>query len=239
MEEATEVKTEETKTEETKTETKVEESKETVLTNEQQAAINLFEALKDPQKSGATLRALADMAGFDLAQKGDRTELKKGIADIIKEELGEDNSILAEKLGPALDKIISKAVDERVKPLNEGLVARQQAELAEEIDSTFKALEVETKGLSKQLEARMTELMEQIEPGKNTKPKDYIRHIYRLAKSDYDEAERIKSQNTQREKNRNTPGVQTGVNSDRVKSGSRLPTIRESVEAAMRGETLE
>ena len=72
-----------------------------------------------------------------------------------------------------------------------------------------------------------------------TKPETYIRHIYNLAKSQYDEAENIKAQNAKRDLNKKSPSVQSGVNPERVKAGSKHPTIRESVEAAMRGETLE
>jgi hypothetical protein len=212
---------------------------EVTLNTEQQAAVNLFNALKNPETSGPTLRHLADLAGLDLAKRQDKTELKKSISQIVAEELGEDNSILAEKLGPTLEKIIQSAVDERVKPITDQISTREEKEIASAIETALENLNKETKGLSKKLETKMVELMDEISPGPKTKPEAYIRKIYKLAISDYEEAEKVKAQNVKRDVNKNTPTVHPGVNPERVKSGSRLPTIRESVEAAMRGETLE
>lgn len=234
-------KVDDTKVDDTKVDdTKVDDKKdEVVLSPEQTAALNLFNALKDPETAGPTLRHLADLAGFDLAHRKDQKDLKKSISQIVAEELGEDNSILAEKLGPTLEKIIQSAVEERIKPVTSSIEAREQKEVADAIEDALAKLETETKGLSKKLETKMVELMDEIAPGPKTKPEAYIRKIYKLAVSDYEEAEKIKAQNKKREENKTTSTVHSGVNADRVKSGSRLPSIREAVEAGMRGETLE
>lgn len=231
------IKTDKTKVDEIKVEDKKGET--LVLSAEQQAAVNLFDALKNPETAGLALRHLADLAGFDLAHRKGREEAKKSIADIVKEELGEDNSILAEKLGPTLDKIISAAVEERLKPVRDTIATQEEKEVADAIESELAALNTETKGLSKKLETRMVELMDEISPGPKTKPAAYIRKIYKLAASEYEEAEKLKTQDRKREENKSTVTVHPGANPDRVKSGSRLPTHREAVEAAMRGETLE
>lgn len=234
--------TEETTTVETTTtevETKDEAKAEVVLSDEQKAAVNLFNSLKDPKTAGATLQALAEMGGFNLQRREDRKEIKKTVSALIAEKLGEDHSLLSERLGPALEEIIDSAVNEKLKPFNDKITEREQTELQSHIDQAFVDLETETKGLSKKLEGKMVQLMDVISPGKDTKPRDYIRYIYKLAKSDFDEAEAIKAQNTQRDKNKRVPGVHSEVNPDRVKSGSKLPTIKEAVAAAMRGETLE
>jgi hypothetical protein len=234
-EETTEVVEEETPKEEVVEKKPIPET----VTDEHRAAINLLNALKNPETASQTIRSLAGFAGLEIATKREQIELKKTISQLITEGLGEDNSILAEKLGPTLEKIIADAVEERVKPITEGISETQKNEFATRIDVAFSSLETESKGLSKKLENDMVKLMEDISPGPNTKPEAYIHHIYTLAKSQYDEAERIKAQDTKRDSNKKTLSVQTGVNPERIKSGSRLPTIRESVEAAMRGETLE
>jgi len=234
-----ETKVEEIIVEEPKVEEEPKEELKVTTDPDQEAARGLYAALKDPQRAGSTLRQLADLAGLDLVKKADQKEIKKDIKDLVKERLGEDNSILAESLGPLLDDVIKQVVEERIKPLQDGITERQQREFANQIEGTFKALDTETKGLASKLEKQMIELMDQVNPGPNTPPDVYLRHIYKLAKSQYDEAETIKAQNSKREQNKKTVSVQSGVNSERIKSGSRLPTIREAVEAAVRGETLE
>lgn len=229
--------TTDTKIEDVKTDDTV---KESTLSPEQTAALNLFNALKDPETAGPTLRHLADLAGFDLTSRKQQTELKKSISQTIAEELGEDNSILAEKLGPTLERIISKAIEDGVKPVTSAIEAQEQKKIANEIEATLKDLNTETKGLSAKLEDRMVELMEELPPSSKITPSAYVRKIYKLAASDFEEAEKLKAQDKKREINKSQVTVHSGVgNPDRVKSGSRLPTIRESVEAAMRGETLE
>lgn len=240
MEEITEVTTQEETTPVVET-PKVETPKvETpVVDPEQQAAVELFKALKDPERAGSTLQQLAQLAGLDLVKKADQKVLTKGIKDLVKERLGEDNSILAESLGPLLEEVLEKAVEDRLKSIKDDLTEQKRTEFAAKIEDTWTKLDTETKGLASKLEKQMLALMEDIDPGKNTPPEKYLRHIYKLAKADYDEAEKIKAQNTKRDQNKKAPSVQTGVNADRVKSGSRLPTIKEAVEAAVRGETLE
>lgn len=206
---------------------------------EQQVALDLFKALRDPSRAGSTLQQLADMAGLDLVKKQDRQELKKDIKTLVKERLGEDNSILADSLGPLLEELLEGAVKDKLKPLEDSIFESKKIEFSNRIENEISALDKETKGLSSKLESRMVELMGEISPGETTPPEKYIRHIFKLAKSEFDEAERVKAQNTKQTKNKETVSVQTGVNADRVKSGSKLPTIREAVAAAVRGETLE
>lgn len=218
---------------------KVETPKVETPNPDQQAALNLYNAIKDPETSRTVIKQLAELAGLDITEKKEAKQLQKTISQIITEELGEDNSILAEKLGPALEKVIAKAVEDQVKPIQETISETKKNEFSTRIDRTFKELEVETKGLSKQLDKRMAELMDELPPGPSTEPEKYIRHIFKLAKSDYDEVERVKAQDVKRDQNKKSTHVPTGVNAERVKSGSKLPTIREAVQAAMRGETLE
>ena len=220
-------------------ETEVKETKVETPNPDQQAALNLYNALKDPETSGTVIRQLAELAGLDITEKKEAKQLTKTISQIISEELGEDNSILAEKLGPALEKVLAKAIEDKVKPIQETISETKKNEFANRIENTFKALEIETKGLSKQLDKRMAELMDEIQPGPRTEPEAYIRNIYKLAKSDFDEAERVKATDAKRDQNKKSTHVPTGVNAERVKSGSKLPTIREAVLAAARGETLE
>lgn len=238
--------TEETKVEETiettedvKTEEVKEELKVAQLTPEQETAISLFNSLKNPESAGATLKQLAELAGLDLVKKEDQKLLKKDIKTLVKERLGEDNSILAESLGPLLDEILKETIEDHLKPLKDERLKEKEAEFTSQIEATFKDLETESKGLSTKLEKQMLELMEQFSPGPKTSPSTYIKHIYKLAKSQYDDAESIKAKNKKQAENKKSVSVSGGGNPDRIKAGSKLPTIKEAVEAAMRGETLE
>lgn len=237
---------EETKTTEIKVKDKeVEEIKQKEipktpeLDQETQEAIALYNSLKDPEKGKIVIEMLAKRAGLVPGEQPTKTE-KKTITQRIKESLGEENSILADALGPALDQIISEAVQEKIHPITQSLQEERIQEFSSRIDATIEKLNTDTKGESKKLEKEMLKVMDKVNPSKGTSPEDYINMVYKIASGNTAEVERIKRTNEKQiENKKSTTGVQTGVNSERIKSGSKLPTIREAVLAASRGEKIE
>ena len=211
----------------------------TEVTADQQAAMNLFLALRDPKTAPDVIRQLAHISGLDIEKPKEAQTLRKSITQILSDELGEDNSLLTERLGPALEKILAQAVEEKLSPIKSDLEMRQQQEVATRIDTALDSINKSTGGFATKLDGAMSKLMEQIAPGPNTPPEQYINYIFKLAKSEFDEAEKVKAQDAKRMANKSAPNVPSGVNPERVRAGSKLPTIHEAVAAAFQGKTLE
>lgn len=160
-----------------------EESDETGLDlseEETAEARNLYKALKNPKSSAAIIAALAQQAGlFNQAEPPTKTEVKeakKEIRDILAESLGKEYSFLADKLGPAIEKVL---VQER-EASEEKFARIQQVNTEREVVTAYEKLAVETKGESKRLEGRMAELSEQIPIG-NLSVRDYMKNLYLIA----------------------------------------------------------
>ncbi len=165
-------------TEET-TETQ-EEEEEKLSDDEATEARNLYKALKNPKSSSAIIAALAQQAGlFNQVQPPSVKEIKetkREIKDILAEGLGKEYSFLADKLGPAIEKVL----DQERKTSEERFAQLRQTEVEREVVTAYEKLAVQTKGESKRLEGRMAELSEQIPIGKLA-VKDYMNNLYLIA----------------------------------------------------------
>ena len=140
-------------------------------------AKNLYRALKNPATSRAVIAALSEQLGFNKPAET-KAEEKKQVRDvksILGEALGE-YKFLADKLGPAIETILSQEREE-----NEVRFAQQeQYRVEQEVVAATSALAKETKGESTKLEARMNELSNEIPIG-NQSVKTYIQRLYTIA----------------------------------------------------------
>lgn len=141
-------------------------------------ARNLYRALKNPATSRAVVAALAEQMGFNAKPAETKAEEKRQVKDvksILGEALGE-YKFLADKLGPAIETILSQEREE-----NEVRFAQQeQYRVEQEVIAATSALAKETKGESTKLEARMNELSNEIPIG-NQSVKTYIQRLYTIA----------------------------------------------------------
>lgn len=141
----------------------------------------LYKTLLDPQQRLNVVAALAAQSGLlnqntklDTPKQVEKVE--QAIGDIIREAIPEYPG-LADKLGPAIEKIV------------EGVRAEQQEtaeqmnlqQVQNEVDSELSNLARDTKGASRKLENKMASLMQEIAPGPNVTVKSYIRNLYALA----------------------------------------------------------
>ncbi len=208
-----------------------------------QQALWLLEQLGKPETAIPLIREIAGRTGLQLTERAAPAVEKVKVQEILGKALGEEYSVLAERLGPAFEQAVGVIVNERMQPLQQRLAHQQAQQFQGEVQSTFAALENESKGASKALEPRMLELMDEIHPGKNTSVDKYIRRIYAIAKEDSAAAEAAQRVTKQIQHNaQNATGIPPGgatPNTERVKTGSRLPSIREAVQAAMKGQLLE
>lgn len=139
---------------------------------------NLYKALKNPATARAVVAALAEQMGMNNRPPETKTEEKKqvkAVRDVLSEALGE-YKFLADKLGPAIETILSQEREE-----NEVRFAQQeQFRIEQEVVAATSSLSRETKGESAKLEARMNELSQEIPIG-NMNVNTYIRRLYTIA----------------------------------------------------------
>lgn len=170
---------------------------------EQRKALEPYQALveslqEDPQ---ATVRALAEKLGIQLAEVETKTEAKEAASELLadlKQSLGPDLEFLADRLAPALERITLKlagqAVSKEIEPLKQQTEAMQQQAVAEQIDAN---LELFTKKHPdwKKHEAKMTEIGSRLHPapdpttGKPPTWMEYMEDLYYLATKDVREGD--------------------------------------------------
>lgn len=138
-------KTEEAKVEEEKKEPEVKEEKKPARDEKEvERALELFDALRNPETAGDTLQSLVTVAknrGILKTEEG-REEAAEGIVDLLKKNVHEDNHYMVEALGPALEKIFEKMangqkvsttqIEKRLDQLN---LAEQEKELSTQIEA--------------------------------------------------------------------------------------------------------
>lgn len=167
--------------EEEETESDDEPSKDDEIDEaELKEAKNLYKLLKDPATSKGVLEILAKKAGIldePSTSKKETTEKVESIQEILREALGKEMAWMADKLAPAIEKIVGKSES----AVSERLQAQQQEKITEQTNAAIERLAKETKGDSKKLETQMSALANQYLPGKDTKPYDYLRGLYNMA----------------------------------------------------------
>lgn len=136
---------EETPEEESKDSEETETEEEDGLTSEQIAhAKALYRQLSDPKTAISTIANMVKRAGYTLtelknADAQERKDIVTDVADIFKEELGDDFELVAgDKLSKAVAKLLDAKVAEALKPLETKLLEAEYAQRKEKVD---KALE--------------------------------------------------------------------------------------------------
>ena len=145
---------------------------------------NLYKALSGPQ-ANAIIAALAQQAGL-LPKAGEapltkkeEVSARKEIKDIFAEALGKEYGFLADRLAPAIEAVVKQereSSDNRFAEL-------QQSNVEREVVTAYDKLATETKGASKQFEARMAALSEEIPIG-NMNVATYMGRLYTIASNE-------------------------------------------------------
>lgn len=180
LEEATSTtETKETKEEavkeETKEEPKEETKKPTLEEAEQEQALSLFRALKDPNRAADVIRVMAKEAGL-LETKAEKKEAERTIEEIIKEGLGEEYEFLSEKLGP----VIKQAVEFATKDIREKTDATEKEREAEKINREIESVLNKYADAAK-LEPDVLALMNEILPSPGQKVDVYFERLLKIA----------------------------------------------------------
>ena len=172
---------------EEKKETPIEEKKEGDLLAEQGKQLLL--ALQDPAKAPIVIKFLAEQAGYSKLPvpetKKEAKEIKNDILDELKEGLGEEFSIIAERLAPAIEKILAKKLEESQADIRADLQAQESEKLR---DQSARAIEKLTTGffgegedLPDNVNQEMGKYMDRTPPTSDMSPKDYLDDAFHYA----------------------------------------------------------
>lgn len=209
-------------------------------------ALSLFRSIADPKTRKDALKQIAQNSGINLETKADERALEKSISDILREQLGDSYELLSgDKLGAALERIVSGEVTKATKPLldrvtqSERAQAERQANTA--MDDLWKRKEVSDPKKREEISGRMMQKMKNMPPGEGASSEEYLDDIFSLVNRDEEVARGVKDRVTRIRTNAKDVSRTSGEGTEekRVKMGSNMPSVKESVAAAFRGERFE
>lgn len=229
--------------EEKKDADKAGEKKDEVIASDSEVeeALNFYNALKDPKQQAEIIFELAKRAGFI---KPEQTELtkkeEKKYGDLIQEVLGEEYPDLKDKLDQVF-KAFEREQQAKLDNLVQELAKDKAERMVTEFESEFSAF-IKNNNVSEETAAKMNREIVELPPsvGKNGKRislTEYLTKIHKIVTSDQkrvvSEEKRVEKIETNlRERSKN---LSSDVGDERLKTGSKLPSIRESIQAAARG----
>lgn len=236
--------TEEPVVEPAKTETPQEPKKEDFSEEELATAKNLFKALKNPDTAKVTIDFLAQSLGLTGTEtKQEIREVKKSIVQTLEESLGEELAFLGPKLAPVLEKFISDAVEEKIKPIRQAQELTQDEKLQDESSAVITSIAKEffdSAEIPSEIESRMSDLMDKFQPSAKMTPKDYISSIFHMVAGEKGLVKKtpsIKDTAQRITKAINSPiGKLAKSGSETIVPGSKKMTLNESIAHAIQAQ---
>jgi hypothetical protein len=161
---------------------------------EQRKALEPYQGLidrwnTDPQ---GTVRALAEQAGVRLEQVETKQEVRDATSEVVAElklDLGPDLEFLADKLGPALERLIAReagqAISKEVEPLKQQAQKMQEETVTQQIEANLEMFSDKHPDWRK-YEAEMTKIGARFQPVATGKDSwmEYMETLYFLATKD-------------------------------------------------------
>lgn len=145
-------------------------------------ARQLYNALKDPNTRDNVIEFIAKQGGYTRGAAAPETkaeikEAKDEIKAALEEALGAEFSFLTEKLGPALDKIITKKLQDGLTETKAALAEQEQEKLTAKSERTLTKLSTDffqEEELPANVKAGMKTYMDKVQPTEDMDIKDYI-----------------------------------------------------------------
>lgn len=217
-----------------KVEEKVESKPEGPSPEEIEKALNVYKALNDPNTGPQVVRMMADQLG--ITEKEVKKELQKPTAvDFFREALGPDYEFLAPKLGGAIDQYMQA----NLAPMRQQI---ERANVAQEFNRAIEAVNTKTKGDFNKHEAEIVKMMDVVKPAPGVSTEKYLDTLYKLAKSEKASApsSQVKAVVSKMQQNaqENLPSP-SAATENRVVRGPSLPSLEDSIAAALRNERFE
>lgn len=184
------------------------------------------------------IKILAERAGLLKTGQTERQEVKSAnkFHALVKEALGEEFEFLAPKLGTAIDKVAEAIREETKSQFQE--IERQR--VAAQIQSDIEAFTTANKVTEDEMKA-MEEVGKQIKPAENVGPRQYMKTLLKIVRSEASEkAEKVKTikRIEQNSKEQLASKGEVGDSFKPVKNPGKL-SVRDAVAAAFRGEKFE
>jgi hypothetical protein len=148
--------------------------------SEQVQAQQLFAALKDPEQAPKVLKFLAEQAGYIKTEK-QAEAVKDDIMSVLAENLGPEFEIITKRLGPALDKIISKKMAESQEDIRSAIKSSEEAKLASEADSAMSGLAkryFDADKVPDKIQAAMQKQMDKMTPDPGASLSEYLNDVF-------------------------------------------------------------
>lgn len=204
-------------------------------------ALNLQRMLMDPKTAPAALKMMGEMLGLEVAPQKQQTTQEAAkqptIAEILTANLGEEYKFLAPNLAKAMEQIVGL----HVAPLQTQL---QQNKLEVEFNNAVAELNKTSQGDFDKHQATVLQLMDRLKPGQGVSIHDYLNELYSLAKGKSPLVSTPNKQvqqvvdKMQRNAQENIPSP-SAATENRVVKGPALPTLEQSIMAALNGESFE
>jgi nucleoid DNA-binding protein len=206
-------------------------------TQEEKDAIQLFQVLKNPETAQEMAAEIARRMGLDVSKR-EQKQVVKNVFDELKERVPEEQRFLIDSLGPAFQQLIETKLAEALAPVREQQAHQHEIQVNNEIDATFVSLSKKFPDIMEHQEA-MNTLAAKFSANEGTSMSDYLEGLYKMVVSDKKVSKVVEK--TVSKINRNLGEVKptsAQVDDAVVQRGSKLPTIKEAVDAALRNERL-
>lgn len=224
-------------------------TKKTMALSEEKKRVAEVSKLVDAWESNpeSVVTQLAKSLGLDVSKPTTKAEAKeqaKSITDELREQLGEDLGFLADKLAPAMEKLIQKGVEQvmtkEIQPLKQShqeMVQRAAESQTDRLLEAFSAKHSDWKTYEKQ----MLDLGKKFVPAQGMDDMEYMESLYYLATKDVTEAERAKKlAQRMNQSAQKSESSESGVGGDKLAvSPTKPPSFREAFELAKRGIRVE
>lgn len=211
-------------------------------------ALNLMRALANPETASQTMQELAQVTGYKLETKKQVQQFERDVKTVLREKLGDSYELLSgDKLAEAFDALLEERVGKITKPVLERIENTERAANEQKANAAMDALWARTnitdKAQREKIAGKMVEKMKVLPAGPATDISSYLDDIYSLVTRDTEAARTVKKTVTKIKNNakdaRTSGDGNTGTDDKRVHTGSKLPSVKEAVAAAFRGERLE
>lgn len=207
---------------------------------ELEEAVNFYRALRDPKQQTDIITALARRAGLLQPNEQPTKIEEKKYGDLLGEILGEEYPDLKDKLGKVF-KAFELESDKKLNSLKEQLDSERREKAANDFETEFSNF-ITTNKITETDATKMLKEIEVLPPstgrnGKKISLTDYLGKIHRLVAGDKKvvdtEVQRAKKiQENLRERSKN---LSSDISDERLRKGSALPSIKESIKAASEG----
>lgn len=247
----------EDKKEEPKKEKAATSSEETDAVETEQAR-QLYAALKDPSRRDGIIKYIAEQGGYvpkeSLTPKEQKEEVKESkdeILDALKESLGSEFSFLAEKLGPAIGKILTRELAKSQADIRASIQEAESEKLEGQSNRALGKLTNDFFGegadLPDNVTKGMSSFMEKFPPTPDLSISEYLDHAFyttigRLGLTKSGKSGSVKDKEAAADKiKRNGADASSRLASERstsntgrvVEDTSKIMTRKQAIEAAM------